>query len=271
MLKLASENSVATSYEVKEQLLLPGSSSLILFLNLQPGDKTADIKGHMTPLLNMAGIMLFEISPVPRKISRDFTKSDNTLNTTAQIRVGTYGENGFEIEQITIPGLPLQKWICLGILREGRRIDVVYDNRIVASKRLNNNLPSQPYGGLTIANTKKIEKQRVIVNSKEEFDSLMAKILDDASKVKMPETDFSKNRLLVVTTGTNDTKGYTIKIKSIYKNEQQKKLDAVILLSKPGESCQNPEEANIAIDIVKLEKNNGDVTFDKEERTVECN
>jgi len=122
-----------------------------------------------------------------------------------------------------------------------------------------------------IANTKKIEKQRVVVNSKEEFDSLMAKILDDTSKVKMPETDFSKNRLLVVTTGTNDTKGYTIKIKSIYKNEEQKKLDAVILLSKPGESCQNPEEANIAIDIVKLEKNNGDVTFDKEERTVECN
>jgi hypothetical protein len=151
MLKLASENLVATSYEVKEQLLLPGSSSLILFLNLQPGDKTADIKGYMTPLLNIAGIMLFEISPVPRKISRDFTKSDNTLNTTAQIRVGTYGENGFEIEQITIPDLPLQKWICLGILREGRRIDVVYDNRIVASKRLNNNLPSQPYGGLTIA------------------------------------------------------------------------------------------------------------------------
>lgn len=151
VLNLSSENSVATSYEVKDNLLLPGSSSLIVFLNLQPGNKTANINGNMTVLINVGGIMVFEISPVPRKVSTEFIKSKNTLNTTAQIRVGTYGENGFELEQITVPNLPLQKWVCLGILREGRRIDVVYDNRIVASKRLNNNLPSQPYGGLTIA------------------------------------------------------------------------------------------------------------------------
>ena len=124
---------------------------------------------------------------------------------------------------------------------------------------------------MIVDNTKKVDKQRAVVNSKEEFDNLMSKILDDTSKVKMPETDFSKNRLLVVTSGTNDTKGYGIKVKSIYRNEEQNKLDAVILLTKPGETCQNAEEANIAIDIVKLDKNNGEVTFDKEERTVECN
>jgi hypothetical protein len=72
---------------------------------------------------------------------------------------------------------------------------------------------------MIVDNTKKVDKQRAVVNSKEEFDNLMSKILDDTSKVKMPETDFSKNRLLVVTSGTNDTKGYGIKVKSIYRNK----------------------------------------------------
>ena len=121
-----------------------------------------------------------------------------------------------------------------------------------------------------IASTKKIEKQRAIINSKEEFDNLVKNIVDDVNKIKMPNVDFAKNRLLVVTTSTNDTKGFSIKVKSILKNTEQNKLDAVIQLSKPGETCQNPEESNIAIDMVILEKNNGDVSFDKEEKTVEC-
>ena len=121
-----------------------------------------------------------------------------------------------------------------------------------------------------VASAKKIEKQRAIINSQEEYDNLMKNILDDVTKVKMPNVDFSNSRLLVVTTSTNDTKGYSIKVKSILKNTEETKLDAVIQLSKPGETCQNPEESNIAIDMVILEKNNGDVTFDKEEKTVEC-
>ena len=121
-----------------------------------------------------------------------------------------------------------------------------------------------------VVSAKKIEKQRAIINSQEEYDNLMNNILDDVTKVKMPSVDFSKNRLLVVTTSTNETKGHAIKVKSILKNTEENRLDAVILLSKPGETCQNPEESNIAIDMVILEKNNGDVSFDKEEKTVEC-
>jgi hypothetical protein len=121
-----------------------------------------------------------------------------------------------------------------------------------------------------VVSAKKIEKQRAIINSQEEYDNLMNNILDDVTKVKTPSVDFSKNRLLVVTTSTNETKGHAIKVKSILKNTEENRLDAVILLSKPGETCQNPEESNIAIDMVILEKNNGDVSFDKEEKTVEC-
>lgn len=157
-IKLSKESTLATSFEVKDNFQLPSASSIIVMLKLLPGDKTSDITGNMRPLLFVGGFLLFEISPTSRKISREFTKSDNSLNTTAQIRIGTYGENGFEIEQITLPDLPLQKWVCLGILREGRRIDVIYDTKIVASRRLNNNIPTQPYSGLQIGKNDESEK-----------------------------------------------------------------------------------------------------------------
>ena len=150
ILDLSQENIPATSYEVKENLLLPGASSLIIFLNIRPGDKTANMDGSMRQLVNVGGVLNFEVSPVSRSVSHDYLKSGNTLNTTAQIRVATYGESGFEVEQITLPDVPMQKWFCLGIVREGRRIDVIYDDKIVASKRLKNNIPNQPYGGLRI-------------------------------------------------------------------------------------------------------------------------
>lgn len=149
-LNLMNGHTVASSYEVKDNLLMPSSSSFIGFFNLQGGDKTANINGDMKPLIIIGGLLILEIAPVPRKISNDYKKSGNTLNTTAQIRVGAYGENGFTIEQITLPDIPLQKWFCLGILREGRRIDVIYDDKIVASRRLMNNIPTQPYGGLQL-------------------------------------------------------------------------------------------------------------------------
>jgi hypothetical protein len=39
-------------------------------------------------------------------------------------------------EVIELPNIPKQKWIFIAILRDGRRFDVIYDNRIVASQRL---------------------------------------------------------------------------------------------------------------------------------------
>jgi hypothetical protein len=31
-------------------------------------------------------------------------------------------------EYIELPPIPRQKWICISILREGRRFDIIYDN-----------------------------------------------------------------------------------------------------------------------------------------------
>jgi hypothetical protein len=35
-----------------------------------------------------------------------------------------------------LPPIPKQKWVFIAILRDGRRFDVIYDNKIVASHRL---------------------------------------------------------------------------------------------------------------------------------------
>lgn len=122
---------------------------------------------------------------------------------------------------------------------------------------------------MNVKSTKVVAKQRVIVNSQEELENLMKNILDDTTKVKLPNIDFSKNKLLVVSTATNETSGYGVKIKSIIK-ANEKKLDAIIEYSKPGDNCQLESGANVTIDMVKLEKDLGEITFDKEEKTVAC-
>ena len=158
LLQLNTNNTVANYNDVKDNFLVPGSSSIIAFFNLDSGDKTANLNGDMRTLINVGNILILEISPAPRNISQNYVKSDNTLTTTAQIRVLTYGDKGYSIEQISLPDIPLQKWLCVGILKDGRRLDVVYDDKIVASRRLPNNLPVQPYGGLSIASKDKNEK-----------------------------------------------------------------------------------------------------------------
>lgn len=122
-----------------------------------------------------------------------------------------------------------------------------------------------------IKSNKNIERERAVITSKEEFDALAAKILDNPSELAFPEVNFEKENLLVVTTQKNETTGYTIKVKSAKKNEAENKLEILIQLNKPGESCVNSEEPNIAVDIVKISKDSGQVSFDKEEKTVECN
>jgi hypothetical protein len=51
----------------------------------------------------------------------------NTKNTVTNSR---------QVEIIDLPNIPRQKWVHFTILREGRRFDILYNGKIVASKRL---------------------------------------------------------------------------------------------------------------------------------------
>ncbi len=101
------------SENTRKKLLSSGGSTFAGFFNVRLGDRTQGAK--MIQLVGIKGALVFEISPA-----------------VTQLRVSTTERQ----EIIPLPNFPLQKWIFLSILRDGRRFDVMYNDRIVASHRL---------------------------------------------------------------------------------------------------------------------------------------
>jgi hypothetical protein len=110
-----------------QSLLLGGAGSTVMgFFKLENGDKTVKFANSFTPLLQVENNWFLEVAPAP--VGRD--------HTTARLRVQTNDAGVFKQEIIDLPNIPKQKWVFLAILRDGRRFDVLYDNQIVASQRL---------------------------------------------------------------------------------------------------------------------------------------
>lgn len=114
------------------------------------------------------------------------------------------------------------------------------------------------------------EKKRLVVSTQEEFDKVINELISDRSKVQIPTIDFNQNRVIIAATETNETLGYSVKISSVIKNDENKKLNTIVTFTKPGETCINEEKTNVAIDIVTIEKNDYEVEFDRESKTKEC-
>ena len=114
------------------------------------------------------------------------------------------------------------------------------------------------------------DKKRLVISSQDEFDKVATELFSDKSKINLPKIDFTKNRVVLAATETNETTGYSVKISSVIKDEKNKKLNTIITFTKPGETCINEEKSNIAIDLVTIEKNDFEVTFDRESKTKEC-
>lgn len=110
-----------------QTLLLGGAGSTVMgFFHLEAGDKTVKFANRYTPLLQVENNWFLEIAPAP--IGKD--------HTAARLRVQTNDAGVFREEIIDLPNIPKQKWVFLAILRDGRRFDVIYDNQLVASHRL---------------------------------------------------------------------------------------------------------------------------------------
>ena len=131
-------------YPDKTQSLLLGStgSTVMGFFKLDGGDKTVKFANSFTPLLQVENNWFLEVSPAPA--GRD--------HTTARLRVQTNDAGVFKQEVIDLPNIPKQKWVFLAILRDGRRFDVIYDNQIVASQRLES-YPVIISSSLSVGNT----------------------------------------------------------------------------------------------------------------------
>lgn len=70
-----------------------------------------------------------------------YTSSNDKPLVPALLKIKTAQDsNNFFVESLSLPAIPLQRWTVVTIVKEGRRIDVYYGQKVVASK-LCDNLP----------------------------------------------------------------------------------------------------------------------------------
>ena len=106
--------------DVTQKTLLGSSGSSVLgFFYLKSGDRTARQGTPYRPLIQVENNWYLEVNH----------------HRHARLRVKTKSNTE---EIIHLPPIPMQKWVFIAILREGRRFDVIYNHRIVASQRLMN-------------------------------------------------------------------------------------------------------------------------------------
>jgi hypothetical protein len=129
MTPLSTSQDIMYSDQVMSNILSTGGSTVMGFFKITGNDKTMKIGDSFIPLIQVTNNWALEISPAP----------DFKSGSSARLRVFTSipGKRNTE-EIITLPPFPQQKWVCVAILRDGRRFDVIYDNQIVGSHRLEN-------------------------------------------------------------------------------------------------------------------------------------
>ncbi len=127
MTSLSQKKDIAYSDKIFQSVLSTSGSSIMGFFKIDGNDKTMKIDNGFIPLLQIENNVVLEISPVPEFKS----------GSSARLRIYTNNpSNNKSQEIINLPPIPQQKWVFIAILRDGRRFDVIYDNRIVASHRL---------------------------------------------------------------------------------------------------------------------------------------
>lgn len=124
---LKTKTDVLLSDQTQKLLLGSGGSSVMGFFYLQGGDRTVH---HGQPYISLI--------QVENNWSLETIVGSHQKNHRhARLRVKTT-HGSVKEEIISLPPIPMQKWVFIAILREGRRFDVIYDHRIVASQRLEN-------------------------------------------------------------------------------------------------------------------------------------
>lgn len=109
-----------SSNQANGSLLTGAGSTFCGLFNVTMGNRTANMNtSSFTMLVGVQNAIEFQLAP-------------SSAGSTARLVVGTSGPP----EIINLPPFPLQKWVFLTLLRDGRRFDVLYDNQIVASHRL---------------------------------------------------------------------------------------------------------------------------------------
>lgn len=125
---LSVQTNLATSDGFAEPFFKGNSGSLLFYVKLEPSQRTQDIQNPYSSIVSLARSFSFEIPVAP---------DAGFVNKSGQARLVVTNDKGIK-EIIELAPLPLQQWVEVAILREGRRFDVVYNTKTVASQRLRN-------------------------------------------------------------------------------------------------------------------------------------
>ena len=129
---LSSTNLIATSDKVTEPYYNNSGGSLVFYLYLEPGQRSNDINKPYRSIINIGdtadSILSLDIPIVP--------DASGTSNARLTVKTVPPSSSSPSENPIDLPPIPYQKWIQIAILREGRRFDVMYNDKLVASSRL---------------------------------------------------------------------------------------------------------------------------------------
>jgi hypothetical protein len=125
---LSTKKDILYSDQAKRKILATSGSTVMGYFNIQAGDRTLKVSDSFVPILQVENNFFLEVSPAPK----------HNDNSAARLRINTLNAGKMEYETIELPSIPKQKWVFIAILRDGRRFDVIYNNRIVASQTLAN-------------------------------------------------------------------------------------------------------------------------------------
>ena len=164
--------------DVTQKTLLSTNGCTVMgMFKLMSGDRTGSYTNSYTSFLQINNNWYLETSNAP----------NDKQHSAARLRIKTnHMGSSQQDEMIELPSIPKQKWIFIAVLREGRRFDVIYNNKIVASQRLES-YPAVVSSSLSVGNNG--------------LDGSAVHVI--ISGTRMAPTDVERTRLTLVDTNNN--------------------------------------------------------------------
>lgn len=122
----------------------------------------------------------------------------------------------------------------------------------------------------TVSVTKDLDKQRAVIKSEEELINFLSYVSKSKELSLGRKVNFKKEMLIGVSTKTNNTGGYSVKIEKIKVDKKTNNLYITSLITKPSDNCVVTQQLNSAVDIVLVSKTNMDVEFETVRTTDLC-
>lgn len=113
------------------------------------------------------------------------------------------------------------------------------------------------------------QRERVVVRTDEEWTRVWERITHRVSPpVPRPAVDFSQEMVVVVAMGGRPTGGYAIAVEGVF--EAEGRLYAAVLEKSPGAACILTQALTQPIDVVRIPRRDGIVSFVERAETVDC-